>query len=537
MKHAKQIFYLFLVCSSFFFFTDKLFAQATAVKIPEEILESYTGRYALGSNFILVVTKIGDTLKVSPNNQPVISLSPLSLYKFIDKEHPEISMEFVNIDGKIKKVILSQEGRIMEATKLELDSNYNPEKKYSIEQLKKDFILFRDILEKFHPRLYEFTPKEEFNIFFDSLYTVINKPMNEIEFRYFLLPAVAKVHCGHTILEPSYQLAQYRLSLVQPFVLYYEGDKAYIRYSADPRLKPGIEVLDINGEPIKTRIENVLKRVSGDGIHSSVQYALINQPMSWFQYEMPTWFNMTTYKLRVIGPDKVEEEIISKAISPSEFGEAMLHQIQKKHHTLNILDDNKVAILTYPSIDFPIDSNNGNFVDITFQHLKEKNIPNLIIDLRGNGGGSPDNAVYLLKYLMKKEFVYSITSDIPHFLQWTKPTSIAENRFNGKIYFLMDGLCASSTGHLLSMIKYYSLGPLIGEQSGAGFSSNTNGDPNSLLNTGLILKCPRGIYETAVKGFTRDIGIVPDYEVENALNDIISGKDPILDFALKQIYK
>lgn len=501
-------------------------------RVSDNILESYTGRYALNANFILTIAKSGNTLKVSPNGQPAETFIAVSQTKFIAQGDPEVTIEFMKSDNS--KVVITQNGRTLEAIKLTVDQAYDPKKVYNIERLKEDFRFFRTTLEKNHPRLYEFTAKSEFDSFLDSLYATITSSMTEIQFRYFLLPVIAKVHCGHTVLSPSIQFSQYRPVAYQPFVLYYKGNRAFIRKSTDISLVPGTEVLSINDVPVSKRIENLLERVSGDGIHTSVQYHIMNQPMSWMSYNMPDWFAVNNYKLLVKNLlNDSTKEVSLKSASTQELSKMIPPPIMQNNFKLSA--DKQTGILNYPSINYPNDSIRNDFLNNIFRDIKEKKISNLIIDVRGNSGGSPTNTAFLLKYLMKKEFVYSNITRMSEYAALAEPIALSKNRFTGKLYILIDGGCGSSTGHFLSMVKYYKLGSLIGELSSSTYSCNNDGLPHAFPNTGLILNCPFDVYETAVNGFDHAKGIPPDFEVKNSRIDVLKGKDRVMEFALKHV--
>ncbi|MBC7388478.1 MAG: S41 family peptidase [Opitutaceae bacterium] len=256
----------------------------------------------------------------------------------------------------------------------------------------------------------------------------------------------------------------------------------------------------------------------------------MNKPMSWFNYEIPEWFNVENYKLLIVNKNGKNSEINLKALDMSEFVKFNPPPPGTKNQ-LNITADYSSAVLTYPRLDYPNDSIRNRFLNDTFLELKNKRINNLIIDLRGNGGGTPLNAAYFLLYLMVKDFVYSNTSTISEYLGLTNITMVDDNRYKGKMYFLIDGGSFSSTGHILSFVRNYKLGPLIGELSSGSYSCNTIGFPFPLPNSKLVLKCSTGVYETSVKGQNRAKGIVPDYEVRNSLTDILTGQDKVLEFA------
>ena len=65
--------------------------------------------------------------------------------------------------------------------------NYDPNKKFSRQELQTDFLLLRNILEKKHPALYWYTPKDSMNYYFDSLYNNIADSMTELQFGWLVL--------------------------------------------------------------------------------------------------------------------------------------------------------------------------------------------------------------------------------------------------------------------------------------------------------------------------------------------------------------
>lgn len=494
-----------------------------------DTLAVYIGEYAVSPDFVLTFKVANSELTVNPPGQKPIPIIRIHGDVFADKNDSSIQMEFVrNKRGSVEKVILNQNGEKMEARRVELAKLFDPDNMYSIEQLKSDLETLKTILNKNHPRPYEFTSEKAFQRSYDSLLATINEPMNEISFRYLLMPLVARIHCGHTRLDPSMQLQQSKPDRFPPFVLYYEGKRAFVRYSANKELPIGVEIKAINGVPIAERIQNLLARTSGDGIHRGVQYYLLNQPMNWFLYEMPYWYKVDHYN--VVVADSIGQQ---RALNLTAIDEATFRKNipppPSRQPKLNILEHKKVATLRYPNLDFPDTSIRNRFLDETFTKLKSEGIDQLIIDLRGNGGGDPHNTAYFLKYLIPHAFTYSNVAPLPELTDLQKPITSAENHFKGRVYLLIDGGCFSSTGHLLSLLRYHKIGTFIGERTSASYSCNTNGVPYVLPNTGLTVFCPKYIYETAVSSFQRADGISPDYEIKQTFTDILTGQDPLME--------
>jgi hypothetical protein len=44
-------------------------------------------------------------------------------------------------------------------------------------------------------------------------------------------------------------------------------------------------------------------------------------------------------------------------------------------------------------------------------------------------------------------------------------------------------------------------------------------------------------YTAAVKGISRETGIVPDYPLEPGIDDLLTGRDAVKQFAIKLCYK
>ena len=171
-----------------------------------------------------------------------------------------------------------------------------------------------------------------------------------------------------------------------------------------------------------------------------------------------------------------------------------------------------------------------------FIELNKKQIKNLIVDLRGNMGGQPFMAAEIFSYFISEPYPYfkePLTD--PNYSELLKPVNSSANHFTGSMYFLADGNSLSSTGHLLSLIKYHKLGKIVGTIPGGSFSCNDNSRLYKLPNSELQITVAQSTYTAAVEGFKTGDQVIPDFQVEPDISGIIDGKDTTMDYVLKLI--
>ena len=153
---------------------------------------------------------------------------------------------------------------------------FDPEKKFTPEQLKSDFKLFRDALEEGHGGLYYYTPKEELDQQSDSIMRSLDKSLTEIEFCRLLAPLIANINDGHTSITPSLSYRSYleKDPILIPFNLRFIDNKTYIfrNYSKDKDLVLGGEVFSINEHPVSEILEQMMTVIPSDGHIETSKY-------------------------------------------------------------------------------------------------------------------------------------------------------------------------------------------------------------------------------------------------------------------------
>ena len=160
--------------------------------------------------------------------------------------------------------------------------------------------------------------------------------------------------------------------------------------------------------------------------------------------------------------------------------------------------------------------------------MKESNVNNLVIDIRGNGGGDPNCANHLLRYISKTPYQYFDDNNIGY-PDLKKEIIPYDNTFSGQTYIVIDGGCGSTSGHLSSLVKFNKTAILVGQISGASYKCHDNSENVKLPNTSLNLHIARLTYQTAVEGMTMSEGVVPDIVIPKPLKDWTTASDSVLD--------
>lgn len=423
---------------------------------------------------------------------------------------------------------------------------YDFDKKYSVSELQADYHQVREVLQKKHVRLYEYTSKDKFDKLFDSLYLCINSSMTEREFQYFISPIISKVHCSHTKILPSKYLTEHINEYIDapPFKLYFSDGKAFLKnnYSSDTSVEIGVQVLSINRIPIELIINNFAKRIYNEGMNTTWIYSRLNAALFGLFPGVCDYPNIKTYTLTYKNlHSEIIREISLKSIKQSEY--LKYNPVKPEgNYNFSIFDTLNIALLRVASFKFPCDSPFNSFLNKTFNELKSKHIKNLIVDVRGNIGGLPYPAAELLRHLSMEKFIYYKKTDgftenwrMEDCKVFNNVISPSENVFKGNIFILIDGGCRSTTGHFCALAKYHRIGTMIGEETCASFDCNSNAYPFTLKNTKLILECATARYEVVVNGLTRGYGIMPNIIIEPKVADIIDSQDTILLYTLAQI--
>jgi Periplasmic protease len=191
-----------------------------------------------------------------------------------------------------------------------------------------------------------------------------------------------------------------------------------------------------------------------------------------------------------------------------------------------------------------------------FSDMKEKGIKNLIIDLRFNGGSSSRLRDMLLSYLTDKPFRQYSRVDVKISKQyrnrklwgdWPEDGSVVKYdtaefieprpdplRFREDVYVLTSKYTFSSATDFATAVKNFGIGTIIGEETGGLPTCYGDNIYLTLPNSGIrcTVSCK---YFVRPSGVDDGRGVISDYEVKPLSEDLITGKDRVLELTLDLI--
>ncbi len=308
-------------------------------------------------------------------------------------------------------------------------SSFSPHKKYSPAELLEDYTVYRQVLEKHHPGLYWYTPKDSMDYYFEYGRKQLNDSLTEPAFRKVLTYVTAKISCGHTTVRPSKAWSRYtdtvRLSKMFPLSMKV-WDKAMVVNAnlnrRDSILKRGTVITRINGRTTESLVDTLFDYVSTDGYNRTHKYqslsnrgnfgslyTLLFGPAEKYDIEFKdSTGNIKTTVIPVYDPaTDTAGRTGTRTFRPAQ----KLTKKQQRELRLNaarllrIDTVNRTAMMDLATFSKGVGLK--KFFHNSFEALEKNKIGHLIIDVRGNGGGSVTNSTLITRYLAAQKFKIS----------------------------------------------------------------------------------------------------------------------------------
>jgi hypothetical protein len=450
------------------------------------------------------------------------------------------------------------------------ENQFNPDKKYHPDSLKRWTKSVMDGISKEHPGFYRYTTRDKFDNLIDSTINTISYPLTELEYYRKIKPLFAQIGCLHSGVSLSKEYQDYldNTSTLIPIQVFIDStNKVFITKNYDTKegTEIGSEVIAINGISSSEILSKLLKAIPSDGFNQTEKILLLNHRFSfWYQtiIEVARTFKLDVKTNGVV--NNIELKGVSKNVFPT------LKSLETNYtKPLEFEIVRNTGILKVHSFAKSTIKNNRQkfkkYIKATFEEIKREGLENLIIDLRYNTGGTDGNAAFLASHFFDKPFRYwdkievteAVAKEIKGInrLFYKRPKKVgdsyhwrktwltkefdyyetqrpARTNFKGKTYVLTNGLCLSSCSDFVAVLSHNKKATIIGQESGGGFQGNTSGMmPKAKIPTGLQVTVPLQRYTNAVdlkKNFGR--GTIPDFEVKLTFDEWLNKKDAEMEF-------
>ncbi len=405
---------------------------------------------------------------------------------------------------------------------------YNPDRKFSRTDLQADFSWLRSVMEAKHPSLYWYTPKDSMDRFLDSLYRSIPDSMTELQFGWKLVaPFTSRIRCGHTSFSMSKNWGRFlRGKVIPSFPLFVKawGDTMVVTGNLNPRdslFRPGTVITSINQLPVPVILQRIFAHLPADGYADNVNYIRVSANFPY--YHRNVFGLYAQYRVGYLDSAGREQFTQLPLWKPAPDTGKAARPPARRLSAAQRRRQRKERVESYRS--FYIDTtlgagfmtlntfSNGNrqhlrrFFRRSFRALHEQGIRQLVIDLRGNGGGDVNLSSLLTRYLRKTPFrvadsVYSREKNFHpytprvrlgflsnlalmvlsrkrsdgmyHFgyweRHWFRPKR--KNHFDGNTWVLINGPTFSASTLFCNAVKGQDNITLVGEEAGGGWHGN-----------------------------------------------------------------
>jgi hypothetical protein len=478
------------------------------------------------------------------------------------------------------------------------------DKLLSTTEMKQDLKLFRDIREKTNSGLYRYRTKKQIDSIYQWAYREIKKPLRTLDFYRIILQLTDFEGSCHNYTEPEAGLLSYlnRQKGFFPYALKYIEGKMLFNNKHD-QIPVGARVVSINGIPDTVLMQSFYKYMPADG-YTITQKLSGSLNRSYGLRYLLEYGIKDSFAITFSPPGSTLQQTVTV---PSVYIEQRLKNLASRH---SAPVDSVTDYTVQPKYSFRmINPTTGllnlrifnmatgkedpafavyvRFIDSVFNELHKNGVQNLVMDIRGNPGGSDPTyeqpMMYLTDSTFKENSLAYIIFDVDNFPYekyfWGMSTATKMNdtqkvagkkmlkdyfprlqngrniqnakynpvyypkkpAFNGQLYLLVDENVASAASHLASLVKAYARrATIVGVETLGGYYYHNGHTP-------LIYELPNSKIKTkfSVVYVVQDAplkpdqpegrGIIPDYEVWPTYDDFMHNRDTQMEFVLKLI--
>jgi C-terminal processing protease CtpA/Prc len=347
----------------------------------------------------------------------------------------------------------------------------------------------------------------------------------------------------------------------------------------DSTIRPGMEILEINGRTSREIFARIMPAISTDGDIETGKWRRLEGSFNrnyWLLVDQAKEFTIKarssdgkTTNVKLAGVTAEDRKKNQNPVNNETKANRQKLDWSQDNLSLRFLKDPEIAqirIRSFGGADYP------QWMENTFRTLREKGTKTLVIDLRGNGGGEDMYGAMLVSYLTDKPFRYfdhirikTIDLSFKAYTDWSADDerSLREGAavnseggflvtqklhpgvveqppgkypFLGQTIVLISGRTFSTAADFCAVAHHLKRATFIGEETGGAYYGNNSGEMPilTLPNSKAQVRVPLFEYWNAVPGYDgKRRGTRPDLLVETTAANLLRGVDEQLDAALK----
>ena|SRR5690554_4377860 len=423
-------------------------------------------------------------------------------------------------------------------------------------ELIEDLNYLNEAVIRTHPIIINPTWSNKLDSFVNSIEQIEGEEISAFDYDNAIREATSLLGCVHTFVinSPFQDLLSEKIDemgnyIFFPLRLFVDSSGLYLIdfecNSLDSSIQLPFQVDSINGVGSKELINSMSVHYPQDGYQKTLAYKLLNEHGAYFLRRH--FYNVNSLLIKGELEDGEKLELNIEAVKEYENKRFIYYQpkgkIIVKGKNVSLFDLGTES--AYLKLETVMYENYEMIHDTIFEYLTSNKKKNLIIDLRGNGGGS--QIVYLdflshlssdslriemvkrdetggLKFFNKKrhqdkplkEFYNRFERIENGTKYYINPLAPKSTMFKGDLYVLIDGGTASGASQLASFLKNKMNAICVGQETGGGETGN-NGhgyDQLELPNSKITINWPRYNVKLDLPIPINHRGVKPNFEIK-----------------------